>query len=289
MANPPPDLVDLGRRLLEHGPVKTLSSAGRRIRVLFNGAYVADSTDALFVWEHPYYPFYYLPASSFAPGTLVRRRPPSSPAAPPYSTADLRVGGRATDRVLVFSDEFGAAGEADGARQLAGRVRVEFGAADGWFEEDTQIYVHPRDPFRRVDVLASARPLAVRVAGRLVVPPTTAAHHLYETGLPCRYYVPPTAVDRAVLRNSATTTACPYKGVANYYHVEVEGGGEGEEGEEKEQAKATKTFQDLVWYYKTPTLESAPIAGHLCFYHEREGVEIILDGKVLPKPKTPWS
>lgn len=33
--------------------------------------------------------------------------------------------------------------------------------------------------------------------------------------------------------------------------------------------------KDLIWWYKYPTAESAPIAGHICFYNER--VETYVD------------
>ena len=38
-----------------------------------------------------------------------------------------------------------------------------------------------------------------------------------------------------------------------------------------------KEFKDLVWWYKYPTAESAPIVGHLCFYNEK--VDIYIDGE----------
>lgn len=38
-----------------------------------------------------------------------------------------------------------------------------------------------------------------------------------------------------------------------------------------------KEHKDLVWWYKYPTAESAPIAGHLCFYNEK--VDIYIDGE----------
>ncbi|KAI1469332.1 DUF427-domain-containing protein [Daldinia caldariorum] len=277
MANAPgeSDLLKLGNKLLEDGPVKTLATP-RRVRILFNGAYVADTTMALLVWEHEYYPQYYVSELSI----LQHLRDPDSwvPGSPyQCRTAILSVGDRATDRVLMF----GYSLRNPVSQMLAGMVRVEFGAADAWFEEDVRIYVHPKDPFRRVDVLHSTRALEVRVQGR-VVAQTGSAYHLYETGLPCRYYVPPTAViarDGVRLRDSGTTTACPYKGVANYYHVEVDAGGEGRGGK----------FEDLVWYYKTPTLECASIAGCLCFYHEKEGVEVRIDGELVQRPKTLWS
>jgi uncharacterized protein (DUF427 family) len=40
---------------------KRVEGTSRRVRVLFNKKIVADSKEAKFVWEHPYYPVYYLP------------------------------------------------------------------------------------------------------------------------------------------------------------------------------------------------------------------------------------
>lgn len=37
-----------------------------------------------------------------------------------------------------------------------------------------------------------------------------------------------------------------------------------------------KEYKDLIWWYKTPTLESALIANHICFYNEK--VEMYIDG-----------
>ena len=102
------------------------------------------------------------------------------------------------------------------------------------------------------------------------------AQHLHETGLPVRYYLPATAVDAGRLRASATTTECPYKGVANYYSLVV-GAGTAEE----------RTLRDVVWYYRNPTHESARVAGLLCFYNEK--VDIELDGTMLERPKTIFS
>ncbi|KAI4864039.1 DUF427-domain-containing protein [Hypoxylon rubiginosum] len=266
-----PDLLELGETLASKGPVKTLPTP-RRVRILFNGVYVVDTTSALYVWEHEFYPYFYVPYSSFLPGLLTKGNTGGDRDV--YWQPELRSGSRTTNRVLCFGPE-SVLGEH--AKALANMVRVEFGAADAWFEEDVQIYVHPKDPFRRVDVLFSTRPVKVRVKGRLVAE-AAASYHLHETGLPCRYYLPATSVDRAVLKESETTTACPYKGVASYYDVGFEGG----DGQKER-------FEDLVWYYRTPTLESENIAGCLCFYHEKEGVEIELDGKVLPRPETPWS
>jgi uncharacterized protein (DUF427 family) len=149
-------------------------------------------------------------------------------------------------------------------------VKIDFASVDKWFEEDTPIYVHPKDPFKRIDILQSTRPIRVKVGGKTIAD-TTSSAHLYETGLPCRYYLPLTCIDATVLRPSTTRTACPYKGEAEYYHVEVDG----------------KVYEDVVWYYNRPLLESARIEGLVCFYNEK--VEIEVDGELLETPTTVFS
>lgn len=85
---------------------------------------------------------------------------------------------------------------------------------------------------------------------------------LYETKLRPRYYLAATAVrDWSVLAKSDTTTFCPYKGQAAYYHLQV----------------GSKTIQDAAWYYTYPTHESAAIQGRLCFYNEK--VDVFVDGR----------
>ncbi|KAI8951265.1 DUF427-domain-containing protein [Xylaria longipes] len=269
---PPRNLDEIARSLLAYGPVKTLPAAPKRIRIQLGGRFVADTTQAVYVWEHPYYPTYYVPLSSFESGVLSYRGGGDGDGEKGYSLATLSVSGAATDRVVVFSDN-------DGSGVLAGLVRVEFGAVDAWFEEDARIDIHPKDPFKRVDVVFSSRPVRVFVSGTQVASASSCSH-LYETGLPVRFYLPVTSVSAEFLRDSETVTACPYKGEANYYHVVVARDGDGgEKGEER--------LKDVVWYYKSPKLECAAIAGCLCFYNEK--VDIELDGKMLARPKTPFS
>lgn len=58
--------------------------------------------------------------------------------------------------------------------------------------------------------------------------------------------MPLTAIDASVLRPSTTKTKCPYKGEASYYSVDLGGG---------------KVYEDVVWYYNAPLMESAKIEG----------------------------
>jgi uncharacterized protein (DUF427 family) len=192
--------------------------------------------------------------------------------------------------VIQFTDKLTGT-----AAPLNGRWKFNFNAVDRWFEEDAPIYVHPKDPFKRIDILPSTRRVQVfdRKDGKQLAD-AQSSMHLYETGLPVRYYLPLTSVDASLLRPSSTKTQCPYKGEAEYYSIEIPGGG---------------VLKDTVWYYDRPILESAKIesevfpiwiqiilllplsimigantkspTGLLCFYSEK--VEIKVDGQWLPK------
>ena len=76
---------------------------------------------------------------------------------------------------------------------LNGTVRFEWDALDSWFEEDEQVFVHPRNPYVRVDALRSTRPVRVEMEG-LVLAESTSPVMVFETGLPTRYYVARTEV-----------------------------------------------------------------------------------------------
>ena len=264
MSPPPTDLTVLANKLLAEGPVRVLPTS-RRIRIVLNQTYIADTTSALLVWEHPYYPQYYIPLSSFADGSAQLTESLNKH----VQKLELRANGTVIKDQAIALDASDSLTGPNGLEALRGHVRIQFNAVD-WFEEDLQIYVHPKDPFKRVDVLRSSRPIRVFVDGQLVAS-AAAALHLYETGLPTRYYLPPTAVEMGVLRPSETKTKCPYKGEANYFSVVV----------------GRKTFKDVIWYYITPTLESALIAGHYCFFNEK--VDIELDGVMLERPVTGFS
>ncbi|TQN66613.1 hypothetical protein CSHISOI_08824 [Colletotrichum shisoi] len=266
------DLPELARHLLTNGPQKSQPTS-RRVRVILNHTYIVDTTKAIHVWEHVAYPQYYVPTSELQNCSWEDKQDIPSPkdaSAVAAHVVRVTIPGKdgsesvATDRALRFSED----GELGGV--LRGMVRLEFGSMDGWLEEETPIYVHPKDPFKRIDILPSSRPVEVRVAGKTVAK-TDFAVHLLETGLPTRYYLPLASVDQAALRKSELVTQCPYKGDAQYYHVVVDG----------------EEHRDLVWYYRLPTHESAGIAGLLCFYNEK--VDILLDGELLERPTTFFS
>ncbi|MEE9273789.1 MAG: DUF427 domain-containing protein [bacterium] len=136
---------------------------------------------------------------------------------------------------------------------------------DAWREEDEEIFGHAHDPYKRIDVLKSERPVRVVLGGETVAE-TRRARFLFETGMPTRYYIPEEDVRMDLLEPSETGTVCAYKGNAIYWSARI--------GE--------KRFEDVVWSYPDPLLDGSPVKGYLCFWNERVD-DIFVDGAAIPK------
>jgi uncharacterized protein (DUF427 family) len=245
-------------------PTGHIAPVPRRVRALLGGQVVLDTTRALYVWEWPPYPQFYLPAGDLRPGVIVREDAVDDQ---PLGTA-RRIGLRAGD---VVRDAAGHLHTGDVLPALAGLVRLEWDAVDAWFEEDEQVFVHPRNPYARVDALRSTRHVRVELDS-LVLAESATPVLVFETGLPTRYYLPRTALDHTHLRPSPTVSACPYKGRTTAYWSVQSG---------------DTLHPDVAWSYDFPTRELQPIAGLVGFYNEK--VDIVLDGELLDRPLTPFS
>jgi uncharacterized protein (DUF427 family) len=137
-----------------------------------------------------------------------------------------------------------------------GYVTVEWGAADAWFEEEEEVFGHPRNPYHRIDCLRSRRRLHVEAAGETLVD-TDDTLAVYETSLEPKLYVDRRHVRMDLLVPSETTTYCPYKGTTTYWHARV--------GEQ--------LVRDVAWSYEDPLPESTPLGGLLSFEEGRVRVE----------------
>lgn len=65
------------------------------------------------------------------------------------------------------------------------------------------------------------------------------------------HYFPLECVRQDLLRPSDTQTHCGWKGIASYYHLEVEG----------------LVNHDAVWFYADPWEAAAQIRGRVAFWH----------------------
>jgi uncharacterized protein (DUF427 family) len=224
----PPNLTPSGDR----APVP------RRIRARKDGRWVVDTTDAVYVWEFPPYPQYYLPVADVDPALLT------DPEIKPRLRRDP---------------------------ELPDHVRIRWDALDSWFEEDEEVFVHPRSPYARVDAVRSSRQVRIELEG-VVLAESGAPVIVFETGLPPRYYLERTGLHLDHLEPSNTQTACPYKGrTTAYWSARIDG----------------TLHQDVAWCYDFPTAPLLPIAGLVAFYDEK--VDVFLDGVLQERPVTPFS
>jgi uncharacterized protein (DUF427 family) len=249
--------------MADRGSVK-VEQSHKRVRTYLGGELVVDTIHPLLVWEGPAYPTYYVPLADIEPKCLVpSERTEHSPSRGEARYYSVRTAGaEATDAALQYPDS--------PIEELREAIRIDWNAMDSWFEEDEQVYVHPRSPYTRIDVLPSSRHVQVEIDG-VVVADTTSPVLLFETGLPVRYYLPKTDVRMDLLTPTDSTSLCPYKGTAEYYSIEIDG----------------TTYADGVWWYRHPARESLGIAGHVAFYNER--VDLIVDGVRQDRPSTKFS
>ena len=244
-----------------------LETSPRRVRVQFNGEYIADSTRAKLLFETRHLPVYYFPLEDVRMDLMT---PTDNATNCPYkgdaSYWTATVGDRQAENVLwAYKEPY------DEVPDLNGLGAFYWNRVDHWFEEDEEIFVHPRDPYKRVDTVPSTRSVRVVVGGETVAE-SNRAHFLFETHLPTRYYIPKEDVRLDLLAPTDNKTQCPYKGEAVYWSADIGG----------------RTFDDIVWSYPAPVPECPKIKDLMCFYNENVDA-IFVDGVEVEKPKTKWS
>ena len=179
--------------------------------------WVIDSTAVIYYWEHPYYPKYLVPLADIRAETL----PEDALTAVDTTRPDHRL--------------------------------VSWQAIDRWFEEDEEVFVHPRSPYVRADAVRSNRPIRVELNGAVLADAPNSVI-VFETGLPPRYYLEKATINWSLLTPSDTVSSCPYKGTTSeYWNANVEG----------------EETTDIAWSYNFPTVPITPIAGLVAFYDER--------------------
>jgi uncharacterized protein (DUF427 family) len=235
----------------------------KRVRILLAGELVADTIGPLLVWEHPYYPTYYIPAAD----VRAKLIPAGADTEPHLGEAELLTvevpGGATAERAARRY-------AASPARQLTDAIRFDWDAMSEWLEEDEPVYTHARDPHTRVDILASSRHVRVEIDG-VTVADSRSPRILFETGLPPRYYLPLSDLRTELLRPSGSQSRCPYKGTAGYWSVDT----------------GASVHEDIVWIYRSPLPESQKIAGLAAFYDEK--VDVFVDGVKQRQPQTKFS
>ena len=238
----------------------------KRVRAVLAGQTIADSVHAVLVFESGLQPVYHFPAQDVRMDLLEPTgRRVSCPRKGEASYFTVRVGDRSeSDAAWLYADPL------TGPGTIEDHIGVDFKRMDHWFEEDQEIFEHPRDPYHRVDVYPSSRRVRVSLRGEPLAE-SARALALFESNLPVRWYLPREDVSARLLP-SDTVTVCGYKGVTTYYDVELATG---------------QVVPDLVWCYREPLVDGARVRDLLCFFNEH--VDLDVDGERQPRAETPWS
>ena len=241
----------------------TTEPSPRRVRTYFNGEAVADSKNMVLFFEPPY-PAYYFPKTDVRMDLLEEsaKRIGNDPRGEKVFW-NLKVGDRRAENAAFTYRNPPNSDQAD----LDEYLTFNWLSMDNWFEEDEEIYVHPRNPYKRIDTVQSSRHVEVSVDGTKVAD-TRRPLLLWETGLPTRYYIPREDVRLDLMDRTETVTRCPYKGIAETFAVKI----------------GDSIHKDFAWSYPDPIPECPKIKGLVCFYNEV--VDIVEDGIAIERPET---
>ncbi|MBJ9989273.1 MULTISPECIES: DUF427 domain-containing protein [Paenibacillus] len=228
----------------------------RRVHVKFGGETIADSKRVLTLHERGHLPVYYFPLEDVRTDLLVPTEHSTyCPLKGEASYWTIQVNGRISENAVWGYPNAIAPSEA-----IQGYVSFYWDKVDGWYEEEEEIFVHARDPYKRVDALQSSRHIRVQIDG-VIVAESRRPVIVFETGVPVRYYLPQEDVRMDLLTQTELQTGCPYKGKASYWKANING----------------QFHDNIVWSYLNPIPEIPKIKGLLSFYNER--VEIYIDGE----------
>jgi len=245
----------------------------QRIRIAHEDHVVADTTDAILVWEPRHVvPSYAVPLDALFAEVTMRRSEAVDPAelprviTPGHGPSHPGAGQLVTLRFneTVLEDVGFVPDDPD----LADHVVLSWRPFT-WTEEGVEVIGHPHDPFKRIDVLTSSRHVVVSLDGTTLADSRRPAL-LLETGLPPRWYLPRDDVRIDLLQPSDHHTTCAYKGVASYYSLIGNDDG-----------------RNLAWFYPYPLHDAEEVRDLICFWSERTDLE--LDGVPVPRPRSPFS
>jgi uncharacterized protein (DUF427 family) len=235
----------------------------QRVRATFAGEVVLDTEGAHLLHETRLLPVYYLPRADVRFDLLESTDTTTfCPFKGHARYWTIRVGDRvAVDAVWGYDDPV------EGAPDLAPFVACYWDRLDHWYDEDDEVLGHPRDPFHRVDARAARRQVVVRLDGDEVARSDDAVL-VFETGLPTRCYLEPSAWRADLVEPSDRRTVCPYKGRADYRSLRSPRSGD--------------VVADLVWCYPDPYDDVSAIAGRWSIDQDQERIEV----DVSPGPAT---
>jgi uncharacterized protein (DUF427 family) len=238
-----------------------LEPSPRRVRGVIGGETVVDSLDVKLLHETGHLPVWYFPRSDVRFDLLeATEHTTHCPFKGDARYWSIRAGGKLAENKVWGYPEL-----INDCPDILDHVAFYWDAVDHWYEEDEEVFVHPRDPYHRVDIVPSSRAVKVSLDG-VVLAESTRPMAVFETNLPTRWYLPKEDI---VGEYEATErrTSCPYKGTATYWTV---GGNE-----------------SIAWSYENPIPAAEALRGLVAFYDEV--VDVDLDGERQERGYSPFA
>ncbi|MGG3571928.1 DUF427 domain-containing protein [Bacillus gobiensis] len=234
----------------------------RRVSVVLNSVTIADSKKVKLVHETGHLPVYYFPKEDVRSDLFEKSNFRTTCSHKGEATHwHVKVG----DQVAENAAWSYTSNEAE-SLDIKGYYSFYWEKVDHWYEESEEIFVHPRDPYKRVDAIKSSRHIQI-VLNDITLADSNRPVIVFETGVPVRYYIPEEDVRTDVLKQTNLVTRCPYKGEASYWNAELN----------------DKIYENIVWSYLDPIQEISKIKGLFSFYNEK--VDVYIDGEKEEKPK----
>ncbi len=234
-----------------------IEATGRWIRTTLNGITVADSKQVKLMMESRGEQDYYFPLEDVRQDLL---EPSDFVETSSYRGTrrfwHVRVGDHVAENAAWTYDP------KKRRPDFTGHITFKWPAMDHWYEEEEEVYYHPRNPYHRVDTIPSSRHVEIFVDG-VKVADTTRPFLLFETRLPTRYYIPTADVKHEYLAASDLKTICPDKGFASYFDLVVNG----------------ETYRNAVWTYPDPIPEAPKLRNTVAFWPEKDKrIKVYVDG-----------
>ena len=132
-----------------------IERCSRRMRTYFGGKLIADSEHVLLVYETKRPPAYWFPIADVRMEYLEVSHQAADTIRWHLAVKD-RITHNAARAYLKPTDDRAA---------LEGHLTFFWDRMDAWFEEDEQVFVHPRNPYTRVDTVHSSRHVRVEIDG----------------------------------------------------------------------------------------------------------------------------
>lgn len=145
-------------------------------------------------------------------------------------------------------------------KKLIGYIAFKWNAITKITEEDVELIGHPRNPFHRIDTRPTSRLIQLKIKDYIIAE-STHSIALFETNLRVRYYIPIEDIKMELLEKTTTTTICPYKGVASYWNVNLDG----------------ETHKDIAWSYLEPMQDANLIKGLISFW----GIDLYVNNEFI--------